>query len=370
LNVEENGINNMSSLIVKISKITNIFPHPNADKLVIAVINDSWNCIVSKDMYKVGDLVIYCPPDCIIPKDLIDKYKLEFLKKNGRIGTIKLRGAVSQGLVLSIPEGKKCREGQEVSKELGITKYEPPVPTYQSSLNSKKSTRKHINRAFDVYTDIENIKHYPEVFTEEDSVVITEKIHGTSARACNLKKDPHNWFERLIVNITKNKSEFVYGSHRVQISANKNYKGFYGSDVYGKVCQKYNLAKILPEGYIFYFEIYGKGIQELEYGLTDLEMRVFDIKDVNLGKYLDWDTVRETCRLLNIPIVPILHYGKYSKEAVEKCTNGNSTVYLKGIREGCVIKPLIETIHNSIGRKILKSISAEYLANKNRTENH
>jgi hypothetical protein len=38
------------------------------------------------------------------------------------------------------------------------------------------------------------------------------------------------------------------------------------------------------------------------------------------------------------------------------------------LREGCVVKPLKETINPCIGRKILKSVSEDYLLRKNATE--
>ena len=124
----------MSSLIVEVCKVINVEKHPNADRLDLATVK-GWTCIVGRDNYKVGELVIFCPPDCIIPENLIEEYKLEFLKKCGRVGTVKLRKCISQGLILNVPEGKNWKEGKEVSKELGITKYEPPIPQYAGLKN-------------------------------------------------------------------------------------------------------------------------------------------------------------------------------------------------------------------------------------------
>jgi hypothetical protein len=56
----------MSALIVEISKISEIKAHPNADKLELAIIK-GWQCIVGKGQHKVNELVVYCPPDSIIP---------------------------------------------------------------------------------------------------------------------------------------------------------------------------------------------------------------------------------------------------------------------------------------------------------------
>jgi len=40
------------------------------------------------------------------------------------------------------------------------------------------------------------------------------------------------------------------------------------------------------------------------------------------------------------------------------------------IAEGCVVKPYEEVMGKRFGRIILKSVSARYLATKNRTEHH
>jgi hypothetical protein len=60
----------------------------------------------------------------------------------------------------------------------------------------------------------------------------------------------------------------------------------------------------------------------------------------------------------------VLYRGPYSRNVVENCTNGIST--LEGanhIREGCVIKPVKERLVR-FSRLILKSVSIDYLEGK------
>jgi RNA ligase (TIGR02306 family) len=355
----------MSSLIVDVCKIVKVEKHPNADRLDLVTVK-GWNCIVGRDNYKVGDLVIYCPPDSVIPNDIIEKHNLEYLKKDGRVGTVKLRKCISQGLILSIPEGKDWKEGKEVAKELGITKYEPPIE--RCSLNGGRTpTKKKLNPLFDKYTDIENVKNFNTAFTEEDDVVITEKIHGTNFRAGTLPRYRNNLIGKIL-SFLFGKYEFVYGSHNVQKTPMNIKMGFYGEDVYGRIAKKYNLKEVIPKDYIIYGEIYGKGIQELEYDMKDIDVRFFDVK--YKGRYLDFDMAKEFFRVRNLRYVPILYYGKYSDEVLKEHTEGNSTIALNQIREGCVVKPIVEQSSHFLHRKILKSINPEYLCKKNRTERH
>lgn len=355
----------MSSLIVDVCKIVKVENHPNADRLDLVTVK-GWTCIVGRDNYTVGDLVIYCPPDSIIPENIIEEYKLEFLKKCGRVGTIKLRKCISQGLILNIPEGKNWKEGKEVSKELGITKYEPPVS--RISLNSGgKHTKKKKNPLFDKYTNIENIKNYNTVFKEGDIVVITEKIHGTNFRAGNLPRYKDNLWGKML-SFLFGKYEFVYGSHNVQKTVTNIKMGFYGEDVYGRIAKKYNLKEIIPEDYILYGEIYGKGIQELEYGMDDIDVRFFDVK--YKGTYLNYHDCVTFCLNKQLPRVPVIHLGMYKAECLKNHTEGNSLLAFTQIREGCVVKSVKEKYTHTVGRKILKSINPEYLCKKNRTEHH
>jgi RNA ligase (TIGR02306 family) len=371
----------MSSLIVEICKVVKVEHHPNADKLDVVQIK-GWNCIVGRDQCKEGQLVIFVPPDAIMPQELIDMYKLTFLKKNGRVDTIKLRGVVSQGLVLDplplvLQKKIDVKEGRDVADVLGIVKYEPPEPSFQGT-SVKQVSRKKSNPLFDVYTDIQNIKHYPDIFKNEDEVVVTEKIHGTNFRVGKLIRPTTTLWQRIVAKIF-GKYEFVYGSHRVQITNHgAGRKSFYSTDVYGYIAKKYNLAEIIPEDYILYGEIYGtlpsgKKLQEnYDYGRTDdVEVVFFDVK--YKGQYLGWEEFRSICFRLQLPTVPVLYRGDYGfvKENAKRFVEGESVLFPgQAIREGCVIKPVREQIQLPLGRKILKCINPEYLLLKNNTDFH
>lgn len=360
----------MSSLIVEVCKVEDSVKHPNADKLSIITIK-GWNCIVSLNQYKIGDLVVYCPPDSVIPSNLIEKYNLEYLRSNGRVGTVKLRGSISQGLILDVPEGN-FKAGDNVAEILGITKYEQPESKYQKV--GLQVSRKKLNPFFDKYTDIENIKNYKNVFTESDYVVITEKIHGSNARfgclpiVVSKSQSVFKNIKNLILkNIFHKTHEFVYGSHNVQLHGDKK-NNFYGSDLWGQMAKKYNMKNILEKDMIIYGEIYGSGIQDLTYGLKnkDIDLVVFDIK--KNGKYLSWFEVHDFCYKNNLKTVPGLYTGVFYDGIVEKFTNGKSILCPDQIREGCVIKTYYEDKDILIGRKILKSVSTDYLLRKNGTE--
>jgi tRNA-binding EMAP/Myf-like protein len=359
----------MSSLIVEVCKVDSITKHPNADKLSVVGVK-GWNCIVGLDQYKVGDLVVFIPPDSIIPEKLIEKYELAYLKHNGRVGTAKLRGYISQGLVLEVPAGK-WKLGDNVADIMGITKWEPPQSAYSGGI--KQTSKKKLNPDFDKYTEIENIKNFNGVFKDGDGVVITEKIHGCNARYGLLEislggnvpliSKISAWWKK---NILKQKYEFVYGSHNVQITGHTSRMSFYGDDVWGTIGKRYDLKSKLLPGMIIYGEIYGEGIQDLTYGIKGTDFAVFDIKED--GKYMDWSRVEDYCEMLELKTVPVLYQGDFSEAILDESTGGESMLSPGQIREGCVVKPVGEENNPQIGRKVLKSINPEYLLRKNATE--
>jgi RNA ligase (TIGR02306 family) len=124
----------MTRKLATIRKIEEIKPIPEADK-ICAYRVDGWLVVDTINKYQVNDLVIYCEVDSWIPHELAP-----FLSKgqdpreyNGvkgeRLKTVKLRGQVSQGLLLPIELTFWRDIGTNVTESLGIQKWEPPIPS-------------------------------------------------------------------------------------------------------------------------------------------------------------------------------------------------------------------------------------------------
>lgn len=362
----------MSSFMVEVVRIGEIVKHPNADTLSLVTVK-GWNCIIKDGQFRSGDLALYIPIDSVLPEWMLTKYELEYLKNGARVRTVKLRGALSQGLLLTLPAGYTFHEGDEVARELGITKWEPPAPSYQGAPNATKATKNRPNLNFTRYCDPENIKNYPSVFKGGDMVIVTEKIHGTNFRAGKVKHNwGSSWWQRFIRWVMGwfgvDEYEFAVGSRNVHlVGGNPQY---YEGNIYHRIAKRYNLAKILPESYTLYGEIYGDKIQDLAYGLKDsaIDAVFFDLKKGE--KYAPWDEFVGFCSVHNLPMVPRLYEGPFNETLVATHTNGKSALCPTQIREGCVIKTTDEVNDLRIGRKILKSVSEAYLLRKDGTEFH
>lgn len=361
----------MSSLLVQVVRVGEITKHPNADTLSMTAVKD-WNCIIKTGQFQTGDLALYVPIESVLPDALVEEHKLEYLKNGARVRTVKLRGVLSQGLLLALPAGHRFKEGARVSEQFGITKWEPPAPSYQGSPNTAKATKNRPNPNFSRYCDPENIKNYPSVFADGEPVVITEKIHGTNARFGRVKRSwGAGWWARIkqtLLGWYLGAHEFAVGSRNVHLVGDN--PQFYEGNVYHQIAKQYNLAALLPNDVTLYGEIYGDKIQDLTYGKSGGEMDVvfFDMKRGD--KYVSWTEFAVFCGACNLPIVPVLYVGPFHDGLVAEHTPGKSALAPGQIREGCVIKTRDEANDVRVGRKILKSVSEAYLLRKDGTEFH
>ena len=358
-----------------VAKIDEIKTIEGADNIEQGIIG-GWNCIIKKGEYKAGDLVVVATTDAVIPQELSDEMNVtNYLRKGGRVRTVKLRGVYSECLIIPIKflSGKVTMgdwdlgEGSDCMKLLGIYKYEPPAKQIQ--LASGKKIKYRDNPNFHVYYKFPNLKNVKGMFTEEDLVEITRKIHGTNARYGIVKKGKLSFWDKVKKFFRLADEwidyEYIYGSHNCEKGSDS--QGFYSTDVWRTIAEKYSIKEKLwsyiknrnveiGEGIILYGEIYGAGIQKnYDYGLTDIEFAGFDVK--LRGEYLStydvWNLVKNH---MELPYVEILYYGNWSQEVQDYYTFNNFIKGTKVPHEGIVIK-----YHTGERQKIAKVINPDYL---------
>lgn len=331
----------MSKLIVNVLRIEKINKHFNADNLEIAIIN-GWQCIVPKGKYKDGDKIVYIPVDSIIPQELSDKVGITKYLSNGRVRCAKLRGEYSFGVILE--SDPSWDVGKDVADILGITKYIPPVKISMGDADSN-------HPLLFKYTSIENLRNFPNIFNNEEDVVLTEKIHGTNVKCAII--DGVEMASSM--EVRRKRPECDY-------SEMKNNIYWFPFSIDGVRNLLLDFSKN-GQNIIIYGEVFGSQIQDLNYGkIGELGFRAFDIS-IN-GKYQNFDDFISLCKKYNIDTVPIIAKGKFSLDFVKANSCGKTTLNASHIREGVVVKPIIERSDPKIGRVILKYISDEYLLKK------
>ncbi len=360
--------NNSVCFVAEVTEIKEIIGADNIEQTVVG----GWNCIVKKGLHKVGERVVCATTDAVIPMKLSDELGVtNYLRNGGRVRTVKLRGVYSECLIIpkhKLPDPAKYNVGADVMDVLKIYKYEPPVKQIQ--LASGRKIRYQDNPNFHIYYKFPNLKNVPGMFTEEDTVEITRKIHGTNARYGIVKKNKLSLWDKVkkFLRLTDKwiDYEFVVGSHNVEKGSES--QGFYDTNVWYDIEKKYDIKKKLWEyvklfsptdigdGITLYGEIYGAGIQKgYDYGLKEIEFVGFDVKEN--GEYLNTINSKLLIKeLLKLPYVEQLYFGEWSQDVQDKYTFNN---FIKGTKipeEGIVIKH-----HSGERQKVAKVINPDYL---------
>ena len=358
-----------------VTTINEVKAIPGADNIEV-VVAGGWNCITKKGEYDVNDLVIIATTDAIIPQELSDDMSVtNYLRKGGRVRTVKLRGVYSECLIIPFGYAEKLThpkakwaEGADMMDLFKIYKYEPPA--VQIQLSSGRKIKYHQNPNFGVYYKFPNAKNVSGMFTEEDNVQITRKLHGTNARYGIVKKAKLSFWDKVKKFFRLADEwidyEYVYGSHNVEKGSDS--QGFYDTDVWRTVADKYDIKnrlwtyvkihtpEIIGKGVILYGEIYGPGIQKnYDYGLKDIEFAGFDLQEN--GKYEGTIRAKHVIvNILSLPHVPELYIGRWNQETQDSYTFNNNIEGTKIPHEGIVIK------HVSGERnKVYKCINPDYL---------
>jgi RNA ligase (TIGR02306 family) len=361
--------NNSVCFVATINEIKAI---PNADNIEQVIVG-GWNAITKKGEFKEGDLTVIATTDAIIPEAFSEKMGVtSYLRKGGRVRTVKLRGVYSECLIIPtkyIPGyGDRYQDGDDMMEKFGIVKYEPPVKQIQLASGRKIKWRD--NQNFHIYYKFPNLKNVAGMFTEEDFVQITRKIHGTNARYGIVKKGKLSFWDKVKKFFRFADKwidyEYIYGSHNCEKGSDS--QGFYSTDVWRTIAEKYSIKEklweyvklynpeIIGEGFILYGEIYGAGIQKnYEYGLKEIEFVGFDIKEN--GEYQG--TVRtEYCIAVTLGLshVEVLYKGKWNQEIQDSFVFNNFIEGTKVPHEGIVIKHI-----TGDRKKVAKVINPDYL---------
>lgn len=323
--------------LATVREIKNIESIPNADNIVVATV-DGWKVVVRKGEYEIGEKVIYCEIDSFLPI----KPEYEFLrassyrnmdgKEGFRIKTIKLRKQISQGLILK--NSINASLGDDVTEQLGIIKYEPPIPA---------ELRGQIEGMFPSIcpkTDEERIQNLDRNLELWNNKIfhVSEKLDGTSATYLWWRDKEHNpSFHVCSRNLSLRRSD---------------------TNTYWKIAAKYELEQKLQGTTLsIQGEIIGPGIQKNKYSLLDHELYVFNVFDYHTGKYLSKNDVIYLCKSFNLKYVPIINTEYKLPNNVQEILDyaeGKSILY-NTEREGLVF------VNDDQERISFKAISNKFL---------
>ena len=317
--------------LASVQVVNEIRPIENADAIECAVVL-GWTVVVKKGEFKIGDKCVFFEIDSILPNE--EKYSFLDYKEeyNGyRLKTVRLRGQLSQGLALPInifelPEDIEI--GTDLTEQLKIRKYEPPVP---EEVGAKPS-----NRVWEIpKTDEERYQSNPDLVDalKGKEYYASVKLDGTSTT--------------IILNINdENEPEVNVCGRNTCYEENPNNK-------YWAVAMKYNMKEKILEYYnktgkrlAFQGELIGPKIQGNKMGLTENDLYIFNVW-IAEGKQpyekCDIDTALSIVKGLELKFVPIELTGifEYNAEDLQGLTELPYNKYFKNAKPSQNIEGLV-----------------------------
>lgn len=285
-------MSNIERKMATIRKISDISPIPDADAIELATV-DGWKVVIKKGDFQVNDLVVYCEIDSWIPTEIapfLSKSK-EPREYNGvkgeRLRTIRLRGQISQGLILPLEPTcanivSQLSEGLDVSAPLNIQKYEAPIPACLAGVvigNFPSFLRK---------TDQERVQNLTKELErwkrEKLTFEVTEKLDGSS---CTM---------------------YINGDDFGVCSRNLDLKEDY-ANTFWRMAAQYDIEtklENLDKNIAIQGEVVGEGIQGNPYKITGQQFHVFDVFDIDTQTYYSATARHELVKKLGLPHAPVV----------------------------------------------------------------
>lgn len=336
--------------LATIRTIASTRPIQGADRIEVAQV-DGWECVVKKGEFEVGQHIVYVEVDSVMP----ERPEFEFLRdRKFRVRTIKLRGQVSQGLVLPLdilPDGN-YKLGDDVTELLGVTKYDPQAQQEALLMTKQPKTpanpiakflmrfkwyrklfmkpkRKGGFPDWIVKTDETRIQNLATMFDIERKkgtlFSVTEKVDGQFA----------TYFLRKI---SRRKYEFGVCSRNILLGTPDN-------SSYWTIAHKYNIESVLKQligeyqTIVLQGEICGDGIQGNKYRISGYDLFAFNL--IYPDHKCTTAEIKEVLAPFGIKSVPIVEEGKVLPETIAELveySKGKSVVRKEQKREGVVMR--------------------------------
>ena len=332
--------------LATIRKIDELNPIEGADAIECAVVG-GWKVVAQKGLYNVGDLAVYFEIDSWIPTKLAPflskgKEPREFEGVKGeRLKTIKLRGQLSQGLLMPLAEINKFfevtphwSEDEDMTEVLGILKWEKPMNAQLAGVcrgNFPSLIPK---------TDQERVQNLKKEITAAVEAglafEVTEKLEGSSMTVYLMD------------------GEFGVCSRNMDLKETEG-NSFWATarrdDIESKL-RALGMDNVAIQG-----ELIGPGIQGNIYKLSQPEFHVYDIYDIKAGIYVNPDHRWDVVGKLGLTHVPVIwhEFGLAADvDAIIAQADGSSWLNKEQEREGIVFKQVN-------GGMSFKAISNKYL---------
>lgn len=399
--------------LASIQKIINLAPIAGADRIEKATVL-GWDVVIKKGNFNVGDLGAYFEIDSWIPSSIDPsltsegKQPREYEGIPGeRLRTVKLRGQVSQGLLIplkDLPQIKNAKEGDDVTDLLGIKKWESPE---ERSNNGGGNGSQGLGTtssfpSFIFKTDQERVQNrinmLPHIMGESYEVSI--KLDGSSMTIFSLNQESKYFKDELAKMKARRMKKMKW--HQKLIYKVKDRLGLNKEDnpsIINGVCSR-NIKLDMDQSshftdYVKCFGIFDK-LNDLGYNfavqgelispsiqgnyeqVTGVQFYVYDIFDIDKQEYLKPEQTRYFVELMGLKTVPILeeniNLSRFLKDAEVdgkvdyKKVVDNILTYAEGPGMNAGVKREGVVFKSNDSQVSFKAISNSYLLHKEKKQ--
>lgn len=334
--------------LATVQEIRNVTEVPNSDFLECVQVL-GWKVVVRKNEFKTGDKCIYFEVDSFLPI----KPEFEFLANSSyrkhpglgegfRLKTMKLRGQISQGLVLKLSDlnlDESLPIGTDLTEQLSIIKWEP-IERYGNlgiaiqglPFGLPKTNEIRVQTIPDIINEFKGLEYY--ISTKIDGMSITMYLKDGQFGICN------------------------HGHQIIDNGASSLWR-------YAKEHKIEERMKALGyENIAIQGELAGPLIQKNRLKLKKAQWFVFNIIDIrNNLERVDYYMMKEMCEKLHLTMVPIEEIGTSLNgeyPSLEDLLERSKGFYESGLRkEGIVIRPTkpcySETLNDYLSIKVLNN---------------
>jgi RNA ligase (TIGR02306 family) len=319
--------------LATVEEIVDVQPIPDADAIETVKVR-GWNVVAKKGQFQPGDRCIYFEIDSFLP---IDHPEFAFLAPRGTrvqdgveghvLRTAKLRGQVSQGLVIGPYSGHVYDLGDDVTEMYGVTKYEPPIPAEIAGQVAGPFPIKYVSK-----TDAERVQNISQ--QDYDQLrhhgiwMPLEKVDGTSMTViCD-----------------------EYGHMRV---CGRNWEYKESDNTLWRLAREHIIPHLEVGNYV-QAEVYGEGIQKNPLGIKGQDVAIFNfsVSDAAFGELV----------YKMAPEYVDLDLPETIEEAIAQADGIKSLINPERRAEGIVWHEAGKQTFGSLGlRSCFKVISNQYL---------
>jgi RNA ligase (TIGR02306 family) len=303
--------------LATIQQVEALTPIEGADKIeLLTMVGLGWQCVVQKGIHAVGNYVVYCEIDSFVDVsrpyfDWLEKNAIIWEGKRGaRIKSMRLRGQISQGIILPLHEvfgPEPCTPaeyaflrpvseedlrqnrysfrqdelvvGLDLTETLGVLKWEKPIPANLSGKvrgnfpsHTPKTDEERIQNFWSKI--VQRAEMYPHELFE-----VTEKLEGSSMTGYFTLEDLFGICSRTLDLEETEDNLFWRMARKLSLP-----------DTLPKLCldtrQGVYPSPPVPAAMSLQGELIGPGVQGNYYGLTEHQFRIFNVYDIARQRYL------------------------------------------------------------------------------------